>query len=107
MNSVIAKLAECIFACNECHDACLHEKMAGMMAECIRLDKDCAVICAATLQLVHHGSRMKPGMLKLCIESCEKCAAECSRHNDDHCRACAAACRACAAACRDFLKSLN
>lgn len=106
MKTVVAKLAECVFACNECHDACLHEKMVDMMVECIRRDKDCAVICAATLQLVHHGSHLKPKMLHLCIEACEACAEECAKHKEEHCQACAAACRTCAEACKAFLKGL-
>jgi hypothetical protein len=34
---------------------------------------------------------------------CEACAAECSKHDDDHCRRCAEACRRCAGECRSMM----
>jgi hypothetical protein len=100
------KLAECVHACNACHEGCLNEKMVAMMAECIRLDKDCAVVCAATLQLVHAGGRFARKALELCIEACEACGKECAKHDYDHCRECARVCGECAKACRDFTAGL-
>lgn len=100
MKYPIKELALCLAACNECHDACLREQHVAMMAECIRLDKDCAAVCALALQVLHTGSRLVKNMLELCIEACDMCAIECSRHNDEHCQNCAKACRECAKACR-------
>jgi hypothetical protein len=105
-NNLFVKLMECVLACNECHDACLREKDVMMMAECIRLDKDCAVVCASTLQLIHSGSRVMKQALALCVSSCEMCAEECSKHNFDHCRKCAEVCRECAKACRELSAGL-
>jgi hypothetical protein len=103
IKQLAAKLAECVLSCNECHEACLHEKMVAMMAGCIRLDKDCAAVCGATLQLLYKGSPLKKRALELCIASCEMCADECAKHDNEHCRECARMCRECAGACRDFI----
>jgi len=35
----------CADACDYCSSACLQEYDVKMMAECIRLDMDCAAIC--------------------------------------------------------------
>lgn len=105
MKNLTGKLAECVNLCNECHDACLHEKMVAMMVDCIRLDKDCAAVCAATLQLIHAGSRIAKPALELCAKMCEMCAEECAKHDFDHCRECAAGCRECAKACRTAINN--
>ena len=105
-NNLFEKLMECVLACNECHDACLREKNVMMMTNCIRLDKDCAVVCASTLQLVHTGSHVMKKALALCIASCDLCAKECAKHDYDHCRKCAEICRECAEACRKLQAGL-
>lgn len=43
---LIQTLHECMEACNHCYDACLKEEDVNMMAKCIRLDRECADICA-------------------------------------------------------------
>jgi hypothetical protein len=35
----------CAEACEHCADACLNEPDVAAMAECIRLDRDCAESC--------------------------------------------------------------
>ena len=105
-NNLFEKLMECVLACNECHEACLNEKDVAMMAECIRLDKDCAVVCASTLQLIHSGSRVMKKALALCIASCEVCAKECAKHPFEHCRKCAEVCNECAKSCQALLAGL-
>jgi len=101
------KLAECILACNYCLDACLDEQQVNMMTECIRLDKQCVVLCSATLEVLHKNSRFIKDMLELCAKACEACAEECSKHQYKHCQDCAKACKACAQSCRDFLQALK
>ena len=39
-------------------------------------------------------------MLELCARVCEECAAECERHDHEHCKLCAQMCRECAEDCR-------
>jgi hypothetical protein len=104
--TLATKLAECILACNNCHEACLHEPHVAMMIDCIRLDKECAVACTSTLQLLYDGSRLIGEALRFCITACEMCATECTRHKEPHCQECARTCRECAATCRELLTKL-
>ncbi len=96
------KLAECVHACNDCHDACLDEQHIMMMKGCIRLDVECAQICLTALSLVHRGAHFAKEILDLCAKACEACAAECGKHPYDHCKECAQVCTECAKACREF-----
>ncbi|MCD8029775.1 MAG: four-helix bundle copper-binding protein [Bacteroides sp.] len=95
-------LGKCVAVCNFCFDSCLREENVEMMKECIRLDKECAEICALTLSLVASGSEMAGEALTLCAAICEKCGEECGKHDNDHCRKCAETCLACAEACRNY-----
>lgn len=80
--------------------ACLSERDVAAMAECIRLDHDCAELCRLAVGLMSRGSRFSVEACRLCAEICDACAQECERHDFDHCRACAQACRKCADECR-------
>lgn len=50
------ELQKCITACNVCFDACLNEPHVGHMADCIRLDRDCADICSLLSQAIARNS---------------------------------------------------
>lgn len=93
------KLLECANACDHCAASCLEEANVEMMAECIRLDMECAAICKATAQLVHLGSNHANAACQLCADICNACAEECEKHDHDHCQRCAAECRHCAEQC--------
>jgi hypothetical protein len=99
---LLTALAECAAACNMCSTACLEEKNVTMMAGCIKLDMDCAQICATTAAFVARGSEHAKHLLKECAEICSLCATECEKHasHADHCKQCADACRRCAEACK-------
>lgn len=97
----------CIEACNACADAgdscaaaCLQEHDVKMMAECIRLDIDCAAICRLAASYMARGSQFAQMICQACAQVCEACGAECARHQHDHCQRCAEACRRCADECR-------
>jgi|SRR5690606_15886012 len=94
------KLANCLTACENCADACLHENNVQEMISCIKTDRDCAEICNTTLRLVARNSNNVKNMLNLCADMCRKCAEECEKHDMMHCKECAAACRECEKACR-------
>lgn len=98
----IALCLECIIACEMCSDACLDEDDTQMLARCIRLDRDCAELCAAAARILSRGGPLALDVCRACADACEACAAECERHasHHDHCRICAEACRRCAEACR-------
>ncbi|MBU1819886.1 MAG: four-helix bundle copper-binding protein [Bacteroidetes bacterium] len=48
---------ECAVACSQCLDACLEEDNVKKMAECIRLDRDCANICHTSVAFMASNSQ--------------------------------------------------
>ena len=109
-DDALARAVEACFACAQacvaCADACLGEEAVADLAECIRLNLDCADVCltAGKTSTRRTGSNemVVGAMLDACAVACARCAEECARHGDrhDHCRLCAEACRICEAACR-------
>jgi hypothetical protein len=100
---------DCAQSCTTCADACLGEKEVQTLTRCIRLNLDCADICAVTARLIsRHTDSYGPlqrQQLQVCQEACEACAKECDKHahHHEHCRVCAEACRQCAEACQALL----
>jgi hypothetical protein len=88
--------------CLSCADACMSEAMD--MSQCVRVCMDCADVCDATARLGLRRSGSNPQVLRevleLCARVCDACAAECERHDHEHCRLCAQICRECADDCR-------
>ncbi len=74
-NALIQALLDCALACEHCASSCLKEEDINMMIDCINQ------------------------YLLLCEEICRLCAAECGKHDHEHCRQCAVACEECAEAC--------
>ena len=103
----------CGQSCIACADACLAEKMVETLRQCIRLDLDCADICAATGAMASRRTGSNQALLKrmieTCAEACRLCAEECARHagEHEHCRICAEACRSCEQVCRGAARSIN
>jgi len=94
--------ADCSTECERCAEACLDEADIQLMAECIRLDRDCADFCRLAVALISRNSRFARQFCSLCAEICETCAAECGHHQAEHCRRCATSCAVCATACRQM-----
>jgi hypothetical protein len=46
-------------------------------------------------------------MLELCARVCDSCAAECEKHDHEHCKLCAQMCRECAEDCRKAAASIT
>ena len=46
-------------------------------------------------------------LLELCARMCEQCAAECEKHDMEHCKLCAQMCRECAEDCRKAAESIG
>jgi hypothetical protein len=106
MSDKLTRYLDCIAACNACAVACQHcaasclaEPNVQAMARCIALDFDCAQMCQVCVSLMAGGSELIPVMCRTCSDACNACAAECVRHDMDHCQQCAEACRRCADAC--------
>lgn len=96
---------ECSAICSTCADACLSEQNVEKQVLCIRLNLDCADVCAVTGRLFARPSeRDAPALalqLEACAAMCRACGDECARHAShmEHCRICAESCRRCADAC--------
>ncbi|OYX58050.1 MAG: four-helix bundle copper-binding protein [Brevundimonas subvibrioides] len=95
----------CAAICRICADACLGELMVADLVQSIRLDLDCADVCAATsiigARRTGSNEAVIKRMLEVCAETCAACATECDQHAEmhEHCRICAEACRRCTDAC--------
>ena len=99
----------CSLFCTSCADACSGEP--SDMTQCIRTCQDCADVCAATAHLgvrrTGENVAVLRAQIEACILACETCAAECDRHDHEHCRLCATMCRECAQDCRKALPSVQ
>lgn len=100
----IEACAACLVACEMCADACLDEKQVAKLVACIRLDRDCAEVCATAVRTMSRGGPLAQEICRLCADACDRCAEECERHAKmhEHCRLCAEACRRCAEECRSM-----
>ena len=113
LNELLATAARhsmfCSNICTSCADACSADKMD--MRQCIRTCSDCADICVATAKLsvrrTGQNIEMLRAIMETCVKACELCAAECEKHDHDHCRLCAEMCRECAGDCRKALPTIN
>jgi hypothetical protein len=98
--SCIQACIECGQECEHCADACLSERDVAKMAQCIRLDRDCADACWLAATFMSRGSQFAHELCRLCAQVCEACSAECRKHQMEHCQRCADACQRCAEECR-------
>ncbi|HKO69394.1 MAG TPA: four-helix bundle copper-binding protein [Bradyrhizobium sp.] len=103
----IEECYSCAQTCTSCADACLAEDNVRSLAQCIRLDLDCADVCNITGRMATRrtGSdeEMIRRMLDACAAACRLCGDECEKHASmhEHCRICAEACRRCMNACQE------
>jgi hypothetical protein len=103
----------CAQTCTSCADACLGEEMVSQLTQCIRLNLDCADICAATGAMASRrtgsNAEVLAATIEACAEACRVCGAECRKHAEkhEHCRICADVCDSCAEACREALAQVH
>ena len=101
----------CAQACTACADACLGEEKVSDLRQCIRLNLDCADLCAAAGRMASRHTGGNPQLLvetlNACALACRLCADECSRHaaHMEHCRICADACNRCEEACSAAIRT--
>ena len=84
-----------------------------MLVKCIRLDLDCADVCATAERVISrqtaYDANVTRAVLEACIAACRACGDECEQHaahGMEHCRACAEECRRCEQACRDLVQAI-
>ena len=99
--------------CTSCADACLAEDMVAELTQCIRLNQDCADVCAASGRVLSRrtgsNAALDRALLEACQAACRACAEECEKHAEmhEHCTICAEACRRCEKACAELLATLG
>lgn len=109
----IEECYDCAQACTSCADACLGEDMVKELRQCIRLNLDCADLCAVTgavaTRRTGSNEEVIRRLLQACETACRLCGAECARHasQHEHCRVCAESCRRCEQACREATQSMQ
>ena len=102
-NNLIVTLNYCATQCNNCVMECLAEQDVKSMANCIKIDLDCAEICRTVSSFLSRSSNHAQHLMKECIEICTNCAIQCEQHSHlEHCRKCAEVCRICIAECNYF-----
>ena len=107
----IEECYDCAQTCTSCADACLGEQTVQKLTQCIRLNLDCADVCAAAGAVASRrtGSNEEVirQMLTACETACRLCGEECARHASmhEHCKVCADACRRCQQACAEAQRS--
>ena len=84
------------------------------MARCIRLDLDCADICATTERVIsrqtEYDANVTRAQLEACIAACRTCGDDCEEHGRqgmEHCAVRAEQCRRCEQACRALLDAMG
>lgn len=100
--SYIEACVEAMNACNVSYVSNLKQYDLEKLCDCIRINRDCAEICAFTVQALSQGNAFATHMAEVCAEACEACVAECSKHNQAHSQECVEACRKCAQMCREL-----
>jgi hypothetical protein len=109
----IEECYDCAQACTSCADACLGEAMVMELRQCIRLNLDCADLCAVTGAVATRRTGSNEDVLRRLLQACETacrlCGEECARHasQHEHCRVCAESCRQCEQACRKAQQSMQ
>jgi hypothetical protein len=109
----IAACSDCEQACTQCADDCLSEQNVQDLAKCIRLNLDCADICASTARVVSRQTEYDANLTRpigqACAQACKSCGDECekhAKHGMEHCHICAEACRSCERACEELLHAI-
>lgn len=105
LRNCIEACFDCAQACIACADACLGETDPKALLACIRINQDCADVCDATGKILSRQTIVDrafvDSVLRACMDVCQACAEECTRHarRHEHCRVCAEACRRCERSC--------
>ena len=111
----IEACADCSQACTQCADDCLSEQgELATLAKCIRLNLDCADVCAATGRVLsrqtEYDANVTRAIVTACAAACKACGDECAQHGEhgmEHCTVCAEQCRRCEQVCQELLAAIG
>lgn len=96
---------QCAASCTACADECLDEPDIAQLRRCIRLNVDCADVCAMLARLLSRRGDPDLTTLRSCLEAattiCSATALESQKHASDYeyCKLNAELCLACAREC--------
>ncbi|TGL58317.1 four-helix bundle copper-binding protein [Leptospira sarikeiensis] len=97
--SAIEAASACILKGRICINMCVDFLAEGHkeMADCLRTVEETTALCEAFVTISSLKSPATKKLASLCLESCERCAAQCDKHADHHeeCKACSEACKSC------------
>src|SRR5947209_18722731 len=100
--SCIEACADCADSCTQCADASLSHRRLQELVKSIRLNLDCANVCATTERVVSRqtesDSDVTHAVLQACIAICRSCGDECElhgKHGMEHCKVSSEECRRC------------
>lgn len=102
-----SKMQECVEACNQCYQMCLHEAMNHCLEsggehvapDHFRTMINCAEICQTAVNFMLSSSVFSSQLCRVCAEVCDACASNCEKIGMDDC---ARTCRECAENCREM-----
>lgn len=108
LNKDLIKIAnECAQHGDECIDHCIALFKTGdtSLANCADTVNEMIVMCRALAKMATYQSEDLKAVAKICINVCQRCVDECSKHEDKHpnCKACADSCRACIKECKKIV----
>ena len=78
--SLVQTLVQCAKHCNECAAACLNEKNVNHLANCIKLNLECADYCQACARMIQQNSVHSLAAIQLCTSVCGTCKEECEKN---------------------------
>jgi hypothetical protein len=103
---------QCAASCTACADECLDEPDIAELRHCIRLNLDCADVCALLARLLSRRGDPELSTLRACLEAatgiCSAAALESAKHGEEleHCKLNADICLACSRECDAALSML-
>jgi hypothetical protein len=103
MMSCAKACSDCQRACDMCSAHCIALLAEGKTqhAKTQQICNDCALVCAASAQIVARHGPLTNVICTACSDACNQCAKACDAFKDDaHMKHCAEQCRLCEKACR-------
>ena len=104
---LLAAMSQSVQAGQVCLHHCVESMKAGdtTLAKCLAAVQDMVAVCTAGGALTAFQSPFLKDLLKVSLQVCEACEAECRKHAQTHpeCKACGEACVACITATRSAL----
>ncbi len=97
--NAVEAASQCIVKGQICINMCIDflEQGHKEMADCLRSVEETTALCDTFIKLSTLKSPSTKKIAAICLDSCERCAAQCDKHADHHeeCKECSDACKTC------------